>query len=247
MSSNFWPLVEFAAAPLAQEERDAVIGDSLEAGDTPWKALASVVGLVFRRQFSRWKSWRPWFATFLLALPAGYLLIYVSISVASTSERLLGLKVGHWAPTGHEGFLMLLCHIFLLITWAWTSGFAVGSISPRTLCFTVALCCAMFQIPAVHLKIGPISPYYSLLFVAPTIWGILQGKRTRCLNLRTALLLAITMTALTTAAWINNALWILNWFLLFPVWLLVATAVRSGSGKMGSDAQKLPSRVSMFG
>jgi hypothetical protein len=232
MMHHLWPLVEFAAAPLAREERDAVIGDSLEAGDTLWKALAGVLGLVLRRQFLRWRSWRPWFATFLLALPAGYLLLSVSVSVACTSERLMGMKVGRWAPTGHEGLLMLLCHIFLLITWSWTSGFAVGSLSPRTLCSTIAcsaiaMCCVNCVPVGKHLHIDSISPYYSLLFVAPAIWGVLRGKRTHRLSLRTASLLAITMTALTTAAWIDNALWILNWLLLAPVLFLLATALRS--------------------
>ena len=78
-----------------------------------------------------------------------------------------------------------------------------------------------------HPHIASISPLYSLLFVAPAIWGVLRGKRTHCLTLQTASLLAITMTALTTAAWIDNALWILNWFLLFPAWYLVATARRA--------------------
>jgi hypothetical protein len=241
MTSPFWSLIEFAAAPLAQEERDAVIGDSLEAGDTVWKALAGVLGLVVRRQLLRWRSWRPWFATFLLALPAGYLLISVSMSVAFTSERLMGMKVGHWAPTGHEGFLMLLCHIFLLITWSWTSGFAVGSLSPRTLCSTIAVCSVNFLLCGMHLRMGPISPYYSLLFVAPAIWGVLQGKRASHLSLRTALLLASMMTALTTAAWINNALWILNWFLLFPAWYLVATARRPERDGTSTRGQQLPS------
>ena len=248
MTSPLWSLVEFAAAPLAQQERDAVIGDSIEAGDGVWKALAGVLGLVLRRQLLRWSSWRPWFATFLLALPAGYLLISVSISVACTSERLLGLKVGQWAPTGHEGFLMLLCHIFLLITWSWTSGFAVGSLSPRTLCSTLA--CSTIAVFCVnclsygkHLHMEPISSYYSLLFVAPAIWGVLRGKRTQCLTLQTASLLAITMTALTTAAWIDNALWILNWFLLFPAWYLVATARRAA--RAGSRRVERPVGTSL--
>jgi hypothetical protein len=246
MTSPLWSLVEFAAHPLAQEERDAVIGDSLEAGDTVWKALLGVLGLVVRRQLLRWRNWRPWFATFLLALPAGYLLISVSISVACTSERLMGLKVGHWAPTGHEGFLMLLCHIFLLITWSWTSGFAVGSLSPRILCSTMvcsalAVCCVNF-VPYGKHHIESM-PYYSLLFVAPAIWGVLRGKRTHRLSLRTALLFAITMTALTTAAWIDNALWILNWFLLLPAWYLVATARRPERGGTSTRGQQVSSQI----
>jgi hypothetical protein len=236
MTNHLWPLVEFAATPLAREERDAVIGDSLEAGDSLGSALAGVLGLVLRRQFLRWRSWRPWFATFLLALPAGYLLLSVSVSVACTSERLMGMKVGNWAPTGHEGFLMLLCHIFLLITWSWTSGFAVGSLSPRTLCSTIActaiaVCCVNFVPYGKHFHIESISPYYSFLFVAPAIWGVLRGKRTHQLSLRTALLLAITMTVLTASAWIDNALWVFNWLLLCPAWYLVGTARRSGSDR----------------
>lgn len=249
MTNHLWPLVEFAAAPLAREERDAVIGDSLEAGDSLWKALTGVLGLVLRRQLLRWRSWRPWFATFLLALPAGYLLLSVSVSVACTSERLMGMKVGHWAPTGHEGFLMLLCHIFLLITWSWTSGFAVGSLSPRTLCSTIAcsaiaVCCWNCVLFEKHSHMESISPYYSLLFVAPAIWGVLRGKRAHHLTLRIALLLAITMTALTTAAWVDNALWVLNWFLLFPAWYLVAVASRHASGKAGSQSsRRLPPQL----
>jgi hypothetical protein len=239
MTHNLWPLVEFAAAPLGQEERDAVIGDSLEAGDSLWKALAGVLGLVLRRQLLRWRSWRPWFATFLLALPACYLLTHVSFSVVCTYERLMGMKVGHWAPTGHEGFLMLLCHIFLLITWSWTSGFAVGSLSPRTLCSTIAVSGVTFLPYGMHLRFDSISAYYSLLFVAPAIWGILRGKRTHRLSLRTALLLATTMTVLTASAWIDNALWVFNWLLLCPAWYLVATASRSGSDRHRSRGSEL--------
>jgi hypothetical protein len=160
----------------------------------------------------------------------------------------MGLKVGHWAPTGHEGFLMLLCHIFLLITWSWTSGFAVGSLSPRTLCSTIAcsaiaVCCVNFLPYGKHVHVESISSYYSLLFVAPAIWGVLRGKRTRRLTLRTALLLATTMTALTTAAWIDNALWILNWFLLLPAWYLVATARRPERGGTSTRGQQVSSQI----
>lgn len=243
MTGNLWPIVEFAAAPLDRDERDAVLGDSLEGGDSVWTALAGVLGLVVRRQLQRWKSWRPWLATFLLALPAGYLLTSVSISVVSTSERLLGMKVGHWAPTGHEGLLMLLCHIFLLITWSWTSGFAVASLSPRTLCSILLVSCVVLTPFCMHFRFDSISPLFSLLFVAPALWGVRQGKRTGRLSLRTALLLAATMTVLTTAAWLDNALWILNWFLLFPAWYLVAVAAQPGPGRTGPHARKLSPQV----
>ena len=60
MTSSLWSLVELAARPLDRDERDAVLGDSLEAGDSSWRALSGVLGFVLRRQFLLWKSWRPW-------------------------------------------------------------------------------------------------------------------------------------------------------------------------------------------
>ncbi len=124
MTSPLWSLVEFAARPLNRDEREAVLGDSIESGESASRALAGMLGLVVRRQALLWKSWRPWLSVFSLACPAPYLLVSVSISVTCTFERLMGMKICHWAPTGHEGFLMLLCHIFLLITWSWAAGFA---------------------------------------------------------------------------------------------------------------------------
>jgi hypothetical protein len=239
MTSPLWPLVEFAARPLQRDERDAVLGDSLEAGDTPWQALFSVLGFVFRRQLLLWKSWRPWLATFVFGLPGAYLLMGVSISVTCTYDRLMGMKVGHWAPTGHEGFALLLCHIFLLIAWSWTSGFILGSLSPKTLWLNAALCLLMVPICNNQLRAVTLSMFAQYLFLLPAIWGTCQGVRTVRLKRTAAFLLAATITVLMIAAWTNSALWIVNWLLLCPAWYLVATAcwsdshqARSGSGTL---------------
>lgn len=229
MTSALWSLVEFAAAPLAQQERDAAIGDSLEAGDSAWQALSSVLGLVLRRQLLLWKSWRPWLAVFGVGVPGTTLLMYVSVSVTCTFDRLMGFQISRWAPTGHEGFALLLCHIFLLIAWSWTGGFTLGSLSPRTLWLNATLGWFLALYFANHFRhfgsesLANLSPY---LFLVPAIWGICQGIRTVRLRRGPAFLLATTITLLTTAAWIDNALWILNWFLLIPAWYLVVTARR---------------------
>jgi hypothetical protein len=237
MTSNLWPLVELAARPLDRDERDAVVGDSLEAGDSAWRALSSVLGLVLRRQLLLWKSWRPWLATFVFGLPGAYLLMIVSLSVTCTSGRLMGMKVGHSGPTGHEGFALLLCHIFLLIAWSWTSGFILGSLSPKTLWLNAAFCLLMVPICNNQLRAVTLSMFAQYLFLLPAIWGICQGVRTVRLKRTTAFLLAATITVLMIAAWTNSALWIVNWLLLCPAWYLVATArwsdshqARSGSG-----------------
>jgi hypothetical protein len=232
MTSTLWSLVEFAGRPLDRDERDAVVGDSLEAGDSAWQALFGVLGLVLRRQISLWKSWRPWLAVFVFGVPSTVLLMYVSVSVTCTFDRLMGFQISHWAPTGHEGFALLLCHIFLLIAWSWTSGFTLGSLSPRTLWLNATLGLFLALYFANHFRhfgsasIANLSPF---LFLVPAIWGVRQGVRTVRLRRGLAFLLAATITVLMISAWTNSALWVLNWLLLCPAWYLVATACRSDS------------------
>ncbi|MFL6302936.1 MAG: hypothetical protein ACJ72H_05280 [Candidatus Sulfotelmatobacter sp.] len=230
MTSSIWPLVEFVARPLDRDE-DAILGDSLEAGDGAWQAFFSVLGLVLRRQLLLWKSWRPWLSVFVFGVPSTTLLMYVSVSITCTFDRLMGLPMGHWAPTGHEGFALLLCHIFLLIAWSWTSGFTLGSLSPKTLWLNAGLFALLAFHNGHHFFIGSVPRFAPFLFLLPAIWGIRQGMRTVRLRRTTAFLLAATITVLASSAWINDALWIFNWLLICPAWYLVATAGRSsGTG-----------------
>ena len=245
MTSPLWSLVEFAARPLDRDERDAVLGDSLEAGERPSQALFSILGLVLRRQILLWKGWRPWLAAFGFAAPCTWLLMTVSLSVTCTSERLLGLSIGHWAPTGNEGFALLACHIFLLIA------FAIGSLSPRTLWTSAALFLLLAQyLHHMYIVAAPVAmhgaaagafPFHGsffalawlapFLFVLPAVLGVRGGMRRVQLRLPSAVLLAAAITFLTASAWINNALWIFNWLLLCPALYLVATARRSESNR----------------
>jgi len=211
------------------DEREAVLGDALESGDGTWQTLSSVFGLVLRRQLLLWKSWRPWLAVFVLGLPGAYLLMIVSISVTCTYDRLMGLPMGHWAPTGHEGVAMLLCHICLLIAWSWASGFTLGSLSPKTLWLNAVLFVLLGFDKGNHFQLGSFFRLCPFLFLVPALWGIHQGMRTVRLRFTPAFLLAATITVLMIAAWTDNALWVFNWLLIGPAWFLVAMARRSSS------------------
>ncbi len=245
MTSPLWSLVEFAARPLDSDEREAVLGDSLEAGDSTWQALFGVLGFVFRRQILLWKSWRPWLAVFVFGLPSTNLLMYVSVSVTCTFDRLMGINIGRWAPTGHEGFALLLCHIFLLIAWAWTSGFTLGSLSPKTLWLNAALFVYLAFHFEDHFRIDSISSFAPFLFLLPAIWGVRQGMRTVRLRFAPAFLLAATITVLMIAAWNSSALWIFNWLLICPAWFLVAMARRPGSDWNRSAGSKADSPAAL--
>src|SRR5271155_5109841 len=84
-----WLWVEGAATLLTRDERDAVLGDLLEDGESASQALLSVLGLVIRREAQRWRSWRPWVAAFGLALPSSFLLMGLSVSVSWLFPRVL--------------------------------------------------------------------------------------------------------------------------------------------------------------
>lgn len=227
MNGIVWTLTGLVATLLDQDERDAVLGDLLETHESPLRGFLGVLGLVSRRQAALWKSPRPWLAGFAVALPCSYLLMHVSLSVTCTYERLVNHRLYTCWHTGHEGFPLLLCHILLLITWSWSGGYIVGSVSRRTLWMSTALS----VVPAIFCLCmwGPALPSRLCLFIflLPGIFGAQRGLRNASISFGVALLLAATITVLMISAWSNQALWVHNWALVLPAWYLVATAWRS--------------------
>jgi len=133
------------------------------------------------------------------------------------------MKVGHWAPTGHEGFALLLCTSSCSSPGPGPSGFTLGSLSPRTLWLNATLGVFLALYFANHFRhfgIESLANFSSFLFVIPAIWGVRQGMRTVRLRLAPAFLLAATITVLMIAAWNSSALWIFNWLLICPAWFL---------------------------
>jgi hypothetical protein len=225
MNGIVWPLVDLSSKLLDHDEREVVLGDLLETDENAWRGFLDVFGLVLRRQAGLWKDPRPWLAGFVVALPISYLLMHVSVSVTCTYQRLVNHKVyaGH-GPTGHEGFPLLFCHVLLLIAWSWSAAYIVGSVSRRTVWVSAALSVC----PAIDFLCWmPLSRLYLFLFLPPAIFGVRRGLRNVPISLRSATLLALSMTVLMVTAWSNQALWILNWALLWPAWYLVAAAWRS--------------------
>jgi hypothetical protein len=231
MNASVWPLVELSSRLLDHEEREVVLGDLLESNENAWRGMLDVFGLVFRRQAGLWRDPRPWLAAFLVALPSTYLLMTASLSVSCTYQRLVNHKVfvGHW-PTGHEGFPLLLCHIFLLIAWSWSAGYTVGSVSRRTIWASAALA----TVPSCSFLCMSVASPCLLLFLPPAILGVRRGGRGSRVSFRAASIFVLTLTVLMISAWSNQALWILNWTLLCPACYLVATAPRSSqTGRTG--------------
>ncbi|HTZ48750.1 MAG TPA: hypothetical protein VMH20_14235 [Verrucomicrobiae bacterium] len=229
MTNAGWSLLQFAAHLLAPEEREAVLGDFLESGESACRAVIGVIGLAFRRQALLWKSWRPWLAGFGLTLPGSFLLMGVSVSVSWSYQRLLCPQLLAAASlTMRSGLLLLFCQAIVLCGCAWAGGFVVGSLSRRTLCTTAALCCVPCLFCLSRFRVESLSPFCLFLFLLPAVWGVRQGLRISRMNFDSATVLALTITVLMLPAWSANGhhWWNLTWVLILPAWYLVATAQR---------------------
>jgi hypothetical protein len=208
-------MAEMATIFLAPRDRDAVLGDLAETGASGWGALGSVLGLVVRQQAELWRAWQPWVAS-SVALAGSLLLLAVSFGLSMNSRHLL---------RGERGYGSVLCEALLMLSWAWTSGFVVGSLSGKTRWVSGILCAIPCLTCVLRFHDTSLSRLCVLLFLLPAVVGAVQGVRRARLSHRTALTLAIAMTALMLV-W-DGMLYMQNWFLFLPAWWLVAHAERS--------------------
>jgi hypothetical protein len=224
--------LEFASRLLERDEREAVLGDLVEAQARALDALFGVIGLVARRQALLWKSWRPWMAGFGVALPSSFLLMGVSLSVSWSYMRLLCPDLLRSAElTRGTGIIVLFWQGLLLVGWAWTGGFVIGTTSKRTVWASALLCYAPCLFCLSRYRVAGLSRYCLLLFLLPAIWGVVHGIRVMKMRLNSALILAVAVTALMIPVWSAGTAhwWItprltLNWVLSLPAWYLVAMA-----------------------
>lgn len=227
MTSLGWSVVEVACHLLEREEREVVLGDLAESEESAWQGLLDVLGLLVRRQLALWRSWRPWLASFGLALPGSLLLMGFSLSVSQAYQRLIGPTI--FKTTGltlGPGLTLLLCNVLLLIAWSWTGGFVMGSLSRRTVRVSVVLSFAPCLFCLARFRLETLSRFCLLLFLLPAAWGVRRGLQVARIKLRSAVLLAVSITALSIPAWGSKGSWIPNWALSWPTWYLVATAWR---------------------
>ena len=204
-------LAEIATIFVAAKDRDAVLGDLAETGASGWTALGSVLGLVVRQQMELLRAWQPWVAG-SGAFAGSLLLLGVSFGLSVDSRYLL---------RGERGYGGVLCEALLMVSWAWTSGFVVASLSDKTRWMSGILCSIPCLSCVLRFHDSSLSRLCVLLFLLPAVVGAAQGTRRVRLPLRTALILAVAMTALML---IWGGMYMCNWFFFLPAWWLVAHA-----------------------
>ncbi len=245
MTKINWWLVDVLSRLLKPDERDAVRGDFEETGEPGGRALRDVLGLVVRRQAALWKDWGPWVAVAGVVVPLGMLLTVVSQWWADTSARdaWFYVHIGHWSFLTFPGWRNEVIRIgvftslsyLALIGWSWTTGFALGSLSRRTLWVTATLFCLVVLAGSLGVTSTAARSYNAAVFVerfygvvfprlvrvtlvlVPALWGMHWSRRSPSPPLLRTILGAAAIAILT--AWTSKSIEysvIFGWHLMAP-------------------------------
>lgn len=122
---------------LGPEEREAVLGDLIEAGKSSRKAIVEILGLVIRRQAARWHSWRPWLILAVIIIPAG-----VALHIGARWDvNLAGIRTLREHPLW--ALMILLRSFTTLACWSVMTGAVLRSFSLRTV---IVQCAALISV-----------------------------------------------------------------------------------------------------
>lgn len=188
-----WSLVETICRLLEPDERQAVLGDLAESGETGIRALAAVAGLVTRRQLGLWKSWRPWVASLGL-LPVLLAFSFWTPSIVLIIERYPWKHV----PQSHQAIIAMLCASALhTVIFSRAVGFVTASLARRATVSAAALLTvgALWAICYQQVARTPLGILFTgllqvVLHLAPFAYGLRSGAVCGRLTPRRSLLLA---------------------------------------------------------
>jgi hypothetical protein len=200
MNRLCWWLVERLSRRLEPGEKDAVLGDIAESGETGREALRDLLGFALRRKAASlaevWREARSWLALAGLIAPVGMLaggwsswdswLGYVNRQINTVVTQ--GV-LAESAMTRTDDILRLVGGILLIVGWAAAAGYVLGSLLRRRAWAYAAGACAL-------LWLGRSAPIL-VLFPIPFLWGVRRGARSGALGMGRAGLLAVAIATLT--------------------------------------------------
>jgi hypothetical protein len=209
-SSRWQRVLTVAASSLADNEREAVLGDLTESATNGATALLQIVGLTSRRQFARWRAWQPWVAGLGIAVPAAFTTMGASLSLSRRAVTHNG------AP-----LMVLVASAALLLAWSWSCGRALRAVSPRTVGVSVVLALLPCLFCTLRFRDTTL-PVISLLLLMPAFLAGIRGAERTQHSRTPALLLAISITIGIALLGVLHIAWAL------PAWYLAARARDDG-------------------
>jgi hypothetical protein len=214
MTPVSWWLVDKLSLSLESDERKAVRGDFAESGATGGRALRDLLGLVARRQAALWADWRPWLALVGIVVPIALILRQSSYSLHASVLAYLSIpwQFGVRYRTGltvAEDITVFVSLAAALVACSWMSGFALGSLSRRTVWVQGTLFCLIGAFPVWMLLLDRhpwiaflLLVWQSAFLLGPAIWGVRRAARRGAFGMRGTIVLALTVTSLIAlAAW----------------------------------------------
>jgi hypothetical protein len=229
-----WAWVEAASNMLERDEREAVLGDLIEAGEGAWQAMLAVLGLLLRHEVEVWKSWRPWVAAFGLSVPCSFLLMGASLSVSRAIQDSFASSHGLIGQPSGWPWLFAIVQALLLVGWSWTGGFVVGSVSRRTLWVSIVSCLLPCMFCLLRFRVESLSPFCLLLFLLPAVWGAVNGLRISRLNRASAVVLSVAVSLLAVPTlhihgepWWDPPRCLIALILTWPAWYLAAISSKT--------------------
>ncbi len=242
---NLWALSTQALSRLLDSrEREIVLGDLAELGMSDLQAFKGVLGLVLRRQLGLWKEWEPWFVLVAIVVPIGPLLATQSMGLNIFPGLVMRLHYGVSYRTGVSSAADLAEICFrasALITWSWSSAFALGALSRKTiwangvlflvLCAVFAVYSSGYPVRALWLiwwAWGPVASNF-LVVLLPAYWGLRKSAKSsptkpRWLPALAGWTVIIGGLAIWTQGWYDAAL--ANWSHGAPALTLLQLAQR---------------------
>ncbi len=136
ISPKSWAVALWLSRFLCQADREAVLGDLTESGESGGRAIVNILGLVARRWTTDLFDMQVWFAVGFLILPISYLLSSIARNTAGIGAVYSWMYLNNWdwALTRSPGFWHVLRETVIyygiaclvLACWSWSGGFLIG-------------------------------------------------------------------------------------------------------------------------
>jgi hypothetical protein len=154
ISPKSWAAALWFSRFLCQADREAVLGDLTESGESGGRAIVNILGLVVRRWTTDLFDMQVWFAVGFCILPISYLLSAIAQNTAGIGAVYSWMYLNNWdwALTRNPGFWHLLretaiyygISCLVLACWSWSGGFLIdrlpnGNLRANRIAFSVLL------------------------------------------------------------------------------------------------------------